>query len=208
MSNLPRIHPTAIVESGVGIGEGTSIWDNVHIRRDAKIGRNCIIGEKSYIAYDVVIGDLVKINAFVYVCAGVTIEDGCMISAGTVFSNDRYPRALDASGKDLFTSMPTEETLSTLVRRGTTIGAHATIGPGLELGEWCMIGMGSVVTKSVPRHALVIGNPARVTGYVCRCGIPLLRIRGDYPPAQQMSCKNCGLGFHWDGHDVIEGRLS
>ena len=87
------MHPTAIVEDGVEIGPGTSVWSHVHIRGPARIGADCIIGEKTYIAYDVDIGDRVKINAFVYICAGVTIEDGVMISAGTVFTNDRFPRA-------------------------------------------------------------------------------------------------------------------
>jgi carbonic anhydrase/acetyltransferase-like protein (isoleucine patch superfamily) len=87
------VHPTALVEQGVVLGEGTKIWDNVHLRRGARIGKSCIIGEKSYVAYDVVIGDYVKLNAAVYVCAAVTIEDFCMISAHTVFTNDRFPRA-------------------------------------------------------------------------------------------------------------------
>ena len=79
------VHGTALVEPGVVIGENTAVWDNVHIRGPARIGRDCIVGEKSYIAYDVAVGDRVKINAFVYICTGVTIEDGVMISAGTVF---------------------------------------------------------------------------------------------------------------------------
>ena len=87
------IHPTAMFEDGVVLGPGTSIWDNVHIRRDARIGEQCIVGEKTYIAYEVSIGNRVKINAMVYICAEVTIEDGVMISAGVVFTNDRFPRA-------------------------------------------------------------------------------------------------------------------
>src|SRR5689334_19766088 len=88
-----RVHPTAIIEDGVTVGARTSVWDHVHIRRDASIGSDCIIGEKTYIAYGVSIGDLVKINAMVYICAAVTIERGVMISAGTIFTNDRFPRA-------------------------------------------------------------------------------------------------------------------
>src|SRR5690606_5194955 len=94
--SAPFVHPTAIVEDGVRIGADSAIWDHVHLRRNATIGRGCIVGEKTYVAYDVVIGDLVKINACVYVCAGVTIEDGCMIAAHVVFTNDRTPRATDA----------------------------------------------------------------------------------------------------------------
>lgn len=165
-----RVHPTAIIEDGVLLGPGTSIWDNVHIRRNARLGRNCIVGEKTYIAYDVVIGDMVKINANVYICAGVTIEDGCMISAQTVFTNDRYPRATDPELLELQPSDPTEDTLQTLVRRGVTIGANVTIGPGIEIGEFAMVGMGATVTRDVPPHALALGSPARFAGFVCRCG--------------------------------------
>lgn len=165
-----RIHPTAIVEPGVRLGANTAVWDNVHIRRGAEIGRDCIIGEKTYIAYDVKIGDLVKLNAFVYVCAGVTIEDMVMVAAGTVFTNDRFPRAAIPERRELITSAPTEATLSTTVRRGVTIGANATIGPGLELGEFSMVGMGAVVTKYVKAFQLVVGCPARAAGWVCVCG--------------------------------------
>ena len=90
-----RLHSTAMVEDSVAIGENTAVWNHVHIRGPARIGRDCIIGEKTYIAYDVAIGDRVKINAFVYICAGVTIENGVMVSAGTVFTNDLYPRTTD-----------------------------------------------------------------------------------------------------------------
>src|SRR5881394_1168068 len=93
-----RIHSTALVEPGVELGEGTSVWDNVHIRGPAHLGRDCIVGEKTYIAYGVTIGDFVKINAQVYVCNGVSIADRVMIAAGVIFTNDRYPRAFDADG--------------------------------------------------------------------------------------------------------------
>ena len=168
-----RIHPTAIIEGGVSIGAGTSVWDNVHIRKNTVIGENCIIGEKTYIAYDVKIGNGVKINSFVYVCTAVTIEDQVMISAGTVFTNDRFPRAFDPDGQSIKTSDPTEETLETIVRKGVTIGAGCTIGPGIELGEYCMVGMGSVVTRSILPYQLAYGNPAKPQGYVCICGEPL-----------------------------------
>ncbi|MFX0198872.1 MAG: hypothetical protein ACFFCW_22355, partial [Candidatus Hodarchaeota archaeon] len=132
------IHPTAIIEEGVSIGPGTSVWDNVHIRKNTVIGSNCIIGEKTYVAYDVKIGDGVKINSFVYICTGVTIHDHVMISAGTIFTNDRLPRAFDLNGHSVKTSDPTEETLETIVHKGVTIGAGCTIGPGIELSKYCM----------------------------------------------------------------------
>lgn len=168
-----RIHPTAVIEEGVYIGAETSVWDNVHIRKNTVIGANCIIGEKTYIAYNVKIGNGVKINSFVYVCTAVTIEDQVMISAGTVFTNDRFPRAFDPDGQSIKTSDPTEETLETIVRKGVTIGAGCTIGPGIELGEYCMVGMGSVVTRNILPYQLVYGNPAQPKGFVCTCGEPL-----------------------------------
>lgn len=168
----PRIHATALVEPGVELGEGTSVWDNVHMRGPATIGRDCIVGEKTYVAYGVTIGNEVKINAQVYVCTGVTIADRVMIAAGVIFTNDRYPRAFDPVGGGLADSGPNEDTLSTTVHEGATIGAGAIIGPGLEIGAYAMIGMGSVVTADVPPHALVFGNPARIRGWVCMCGHP------------------------------------
>lgn len=186
-----RIHPTALIESGVAIGDGTSVWDNVHIRSGARIGRNCIIGEKTYIAYGVDIGHQVKINAQVYVCTAVTIEDRVMIAAGVVFTNDRFPRAFD--GDQLASSEPNEDTLHTTVREGATVGARAVIGPGLEIGRFAMIGMGAVVARSVPAHALAYGSPARVRGWVCECGCPVLEepLRGE----ERGHCNKCGRDF-------------
>lgn len=194
----PRVHSTALVEAGVRIGEGTAVWDHVHIRHGATVGRECIIGEKTYIAYDVRIGDLVKINAFAYVCAGVTIEDMVMIAAGVVFTNDRFPRAADPDRRRLLGSEPTDETLATVVRRGATIGANATIGPGIEIGEFAMVGMGAVVTRSVLAHQLAVGCPARASGWVCACGHPLRPVRGD------ARCARCARSYRLRR----DGRLS
>ncbi len=164
------VHPTALVEDDVELGPGTVVWDGVHIRRGARVGRDCIIGEKTYLAYDVRVGDLVKINAHVYVCAGVTIEDGVLIAAHVVFTNDRAPRATDVDLKRLLPSTPGDHTERTRVGRGASIGANATIGPGVAIGAFAMVGMGAVVTKDVPPHGLVIGNPARLVGQVARDG--------------------------------------
>jgi len=188
-----RIHPTAIIEEGVSIGAGTSIWDSVHTRRGTIIGENCIVGEKTYIAYNVKIGNGVKINSFVYICTGVVIENQVMISAGTVFTNDRFPRAFDQDGFSVKTSDPTDETLRTFVRRGVTIGAGCTIGPGVELGEYCMVGMGSVVTRSVNPHELVYGNPAKPQGYVCLCGEPL---------TPQLFCSKCKRNYELQAQGI------
>jgi acetyltransferase-like isoleucine patch superfamily enzyme len=187
-----RIHPTALVETGAVIGDGTSVWDNVHIRAPSRIGRDCIVGEKTYIAYDVQIGDRVKINAFVYICAAVTIETGVMIAAGTVFTNDRFPRATTPDLAQLRSSAPDEHTLPTRVCEGATIGARAVIGNDLAIGRFAMVGMAAVVTASVPDFALVVGHPARIVGYVCRCGEPLVRLAVGQPLADgEVACPVC-----------------
>jgi acetyltransferase-like isoleucine patch superfamily enzyme len=198
------VHSTALIEDAVHIGDGSSVWDHVHIRRGASIGDSCIIGEKSYIAYDVVIGPRCKINAFVYICAGVTIESGVMISAGTIFTNDRFPRATTSDLSQLLGSAPDEHTLSTRVREGATLGAGCRVGPGITIGRFAMVGMGAVVTKSVPDFALVIGHPARHVGYVCRCGTPLVRWESatEHPISGSFTCERCQLHFH-----VLDNRL-
>jgi acetyltransferase-like isoleucine patch superfamily enzyme len=206
----PLIHPTAIIEAGVEIGPGTSVWDNVHIRRAARIGEECIVGEKTYIAYGVRIGSRVKINAFVYICNAVTIEDGVMISAGTVFTNDRFPRATTPDLKQLRPSEPDEHTLPTLVREGATIGANCTIGNDLVIGRFAMIGMGALVTKSVPDFHLALGHPATSVGCVCRCGHLLLRFDSRAAEAEagvadrEIPCAACGLRYNIRGREVTE----
>ena len=202
MTNV-KIHPTAIVEEGVILGPGTSIWDGAHVRHGAHLGESCIVGGKSYVAYDVRIGNRVKINSNAYICNAVTIEDGVMISAGVIFTNDRFPRATTPDLKQLRTSEPDEHTQATVVREGTTIGAGAIIGCDLTLGRFSMVGMGSVVTRSVPDFGLVVGNPARLVGFVCRCGEPVLRLTDNqHSPDQAADCR-CGLKYQF--HD---GQLS
>jgi UDP-2-acetamido-3-amino-2,3-dideoxy-glucuronate N-acetyltransferase len=181
------------------------VWDTVHIRAPTRIGRDCIIGEKTYIAYGVEIGDRVKINAFVYICAAVTIEDGVMISAGTVFTNDRFPRATVPDLSRLRPSDPDEHTRPTLVREGATIGARSVIGCDLVLGRWSMVGMGSVVTRSVPDFHLVVGQPARSIACVCRCGEPFLRFDGGViPETADSACPVCGLRYAVRNGAVVE----
>ena len=199
------VHPTALVEEGVVIGENTAVWDHVHIRGPALIGRDCIIGEKTYIAYDVTIGDRVKINAFVYICAGVTIESGVMVSAGTVFTNDLYPRATSPDLTTLRDSEADEETLETRVREGATIGARSVIGCDLEIGRFAMVGMGSVVTRSVPDFHLAHGQPARSVALLCRCGRPFHKLDGPPPRfLSAMSCRRCGRRYRVRGLEVAE----
>jgi UDP-2-acetamido-3-amino-2,3-dideoxy-glucuronate N-acetyltransferase len=198
-----RVHPTALVEDGVVIGTGTAVWDNVHIRQNARIGEQCIVGEKSYIAYDVRIGNRVKINAMVYICAAVTVEDGVMISASTTFTNDRFPRSTTPDLRELRSSAPDEHTLPTLVREGATIGAGCTIGNDLTIGRWAMVGMGSLVTKSIPDFHLAIGHPAVSIGCVCRCGEVLLRWK-EAEGAARVACKACGLPYGVENRVVRE----
>ncbi len=202
------IHPTALVEEGVEIGAGCAIWDSVHIRRGARLGEECIVGEKSYIAYGVQIGSRVKINAMVYICAAVTIEDGVMVSAGTIFTNDRFPRATTPDLQQLRPSAPDEHTLPTLVREGATLGAGCTIGNDLVIGRFAMIGMGSVVTRSVPDFHLALGHPAQPVGCVCRCGQLLCRFGAGDPDSERFreaTCGACGRRYAAKLGEVREG---
>jgi acetyltransferase-like isoleucine patch superfamily enzyme len=193
-----RIHPTALIEPGVEIGPGSTVWDHVHIRHSTRIGEECVIGEKTYIAYGVTIGNRVKINAFVYICTAVTIEDGVMVSAGTIFTNDRFPRAATVDLRHLRPSEPDEHTLPTLVREGATIGAGCTVGNDLVIGRFAMVGMGTLVTKSIPDFHLAVGHPAVSVGCVCRCG-QLLRRFGEPAEAVEVACRACGLRYEiWD----------
>lgn len=200
-----KIHDTAIVESGVTFGKNTSVWDNVHIRRDVSIGDDCIVGGKTTIAYEVTIGNRVKINSNAYICHGVNIEDGVMVSAGVIFTNDRFPRAATPDLLDLHSSGPDEHTLKTTVREGATIGAGCVVGCDLEIGRFAMVGMGAVVTRSIPDFHLVVGSPARSIGAVCRCGKPIHRFSeaDDATGPVPVSCE-CGLSYEIDGQNVRE----
>ncbi len=201
------IHPTAIVEDGVEIGRGTRVWSHVHLRRGSRIGEECILGEKSYVAPGVRIGDRVKINAFVYVCSAVTLEDGVMVAAGTVFTNDRWPRATTPDLSRLRGSEPDDATRPTRVREGATVGARCAVGCGLEIGRFAMVGMGSVVTRSVPDFHLAHGNPARSVGCCCRCGRVLVRfdgVDGADPVPEQVDCAACGRRYGIRDREVTE----
>lgn len=202
-----RVHATALVEDDVRLGPGCAVWDHVHIRRGASLGCECIVGGKSYIAPGVRIGNRVKINSFVYLCSGVTLEDGVMVAAAATFTNDRYPRATEPDLSRLRPSEATEATCATLVREGASVGAHAVVGCDLEIGRFAMVGMGAVVTRSVPDFLLVVGNPARPAGVVCRCGQVLERFApGTLVPSGEaaLSCPACGGAYARRGAAVIE----
>lgn len=162
------VHNTADVSPRAHIGEDTKIWQHCQVREGAVIGRSCILSKNVYIDSNVRIGDNVKIQNGISVYHGVTLEDGVFCGPHCVFTNDRQPRAINADGT-LKTS--DDWTISeTLVRRGASIGAHATIVCGVTIGRWAMIGAGAVVTHDVPEYGLVYGNPARLHGFVCACG--------------------------------------
>ncbi|HEV2524334.1 MAG TPA: DapH/DapD/GlmU-related protein, partial [Gammaproteobacteria bacterium] len=154
-------HETAYVDKGCLVGKGTKVWHFSHILEGSKIGRQVIIGQNVMIGPDVHIGDFCKIQNNVSLYKGVTLEEGVFCGPSCVFTNVNNPRA-EIERKDEFRQ--------TYVERGATIGANATIVCGVRLGAYCFIGAGTVVTKNVPRHALMIGTPARQTGWVSHAG--------------------------------------
>lgn len=184
----PRIHATAEVAESASIGEGSSIWHQCQIRPNAHIGENCNIGKGVYVDADVNIGSNVKIQNYVSVYHGVTIEDGVFIGPHACFTNDMRPRAINVDGSpksaDDWILSPTR------VKKGAAIGANSTIRCGITLGEWAMVGSGSVVTRDVPDFGLVFGNPARLHGFVCPCGAKLEKT-GETENAVQASCPEC-----------------
>jgi UDP-2-acetamido-3-amino-2,3-dideoxy-glucuronate N-acetyltransferase len=154
------VHESAVVEDEVEIGPGTYVWHLAHVRRGARIGSGCTISKDVYIDTGVVIGDRVKIQNGVSVYRGVRLEDDTFVGPNASFTNDEAPRAFAADW----------QVVPTLVRRGASIGANATIVCGVILGPYSMVGAGSTVTNDVAPHGLVIGSPARLVAYVCRRG--------------------------------------
>lgn len=166
MSNI-YIHPTAEVSPEAQVGTGTRIWRQAHIREHARLGNNCNIGKGVYIDAHVHIGSNVKIQNHASIFEGVTLEDGVFIGPHVCFTNDMLPRAITPDGK--LKSADDWQITPTLVKYGASIGAGSIIVCGITIGEFVLVGAGSVVTRDVPPHALVFGNPARQHGYVCRC---------------------------------------
>jgi UDP-2-acetamido-3-amino-2,3-dideoxy-glucuronate N-acetyltransferase len=186
-----RIHPTAEVAAEAVIGPGTSIWNQAQVREGARIGAGCIIGKNVYVDVGVILGDRVKVGNNVSLFHGVTVEDGVFVGPHVCFTNDRIPRAINRDG-----SIKTDadwEVTPTLVRHGAAIGANSTILPGVTVGRWAMVGAGSVVTRDVGDHGLVVGNPARRVAAVCACGEPL----PDGPDGAHFAgdCPRCGTPF-------------
>jgi UDP-2-acetamido-3-amino-2,3-dideoxy-glucuronate N-acetyltransferase len=158
------IHESSVVDRPCRIGTGTRIWHYCHIMPDARIGAHCTLGQNVFVGRGVRIGDHVKIQNNVSVFEGVTLEDDVFCGPSVVFTNVVNPRS-EIARKDQYRP--------TLVRRGATVGANATILCGHTIGPYAFVGAGAVVTRDVPAYALVVGNPARRTGWVCRCGVRL-----------------------------------
>ena len=180
-------HESSYIDDGCRIGDGTKIWHFSHVMARAVIGAGCNIGQNVVISPDVVIGDNVKIQNNVSVYTGVVLEDDVFCGPSMVFTNVVNPRS-HVSRKD--------EYRATRVKRGATLGANCTVVCGYTVGAYAFVGAGAVVTKDVPDHALVVGNPARITGWVCVCGVKLAS--GARPP-ESARCGACGSTFHADG---------
>lgn len=168
MSLAPTyVHPTAEVSPDARVGAGTRIWRQAHVRERARIGEQCNIGKGVYIDAHVQIGSMVKIQNHASLFEGVTLEDGVFIGPHVCFTNDLAPRAITPDGR--LKSANDWTITPTLVKYGASIGAGAVIVCGITIGTFALVGAGAVVTRDVPPHALVFGNPARHHGYVCRC---------------------------------------
>lgn len=182
------IHPSAEVSPKAQIGEGTRIWHQVQVREGVIIGKNCIVGKNTYIDFEVKIGDNVKIqnNALLY--HGLTVEDGVFIGPAACMTNDVFPRAITPDGQ--LKGNDDWEVGLIMLKYGSSIGAGAVILPNVTVGRFALVAAGAVVTRSVPDHGLVMGTPARLVGYVCKCGRRLaMQEDGEW------QCPKCGWSF-------------
>ena len=177
------VHPTAIVDEPVEIGEGTKIWHFSHVMSGAKIGRNCMIGQNAFISSGAILGNNIKIQNNVSIFDGVILEDDVFCGPSMVFTNVFNPRSFISRRKEF---------RPTVVGRGATVGANATVICGNKIGQYAFIGASSVVTKDVPDYALVYGNPGQVKGWVCQCAEGIIFRAG------KAKCKTCGRKYQKD----------
>lgn len=182
-------HQSAYIDDGVEIGEGTKIWHFCHISTGARLGSNCTVGQNGFVGRDVVIGNNCKIQNNVSIYEGVTLEDEVFCGPSMVFTNVGMPRSAYPQNSRGFAK--------TLVKKGCTIGANATIVCGVVLGEQSFVGAGSVVTNDVPNYALVYGNPATIRGWMCQCGVKL----EFHSPRTE--CGQCRRAYHKEAEDRI-----
>ena len=208
-----RVHPTADIEDDVSVGAGTAIWHRAHVRTGARIGSECVIGGGAYIDAGVTIGDRVKIQSGALVYNGVEVADGVFIGPGAILTNDRFPRAITPDGE--LASGDDWQVSPIHLGHGCSIGAGAIVVAGCDVGPFALVGAGAVVTRSVPAHALVVGNPARRIGWVCACGQRLADALGHDAPAKrdkyamdrELVCPTCARHYvHAMSGDALEER--
>jgi UDP-2-acetamido-3-amino-2,3-dideoxy-glucuronate N-acetyltransferase len=184
-------HESCYIDEGCAIGAGTKIWHFSHVMSGARIGARCNLGQNVVISPQVVIGDNVKIQNNVSVYTGVVLEDDVFCGPSMVFTNVINPRS-QVSRKD--------EYRPTLVKRGATLGANSTVVCGHTIGRYAFIGAGSVVTKDVPDYALLVGNPGRIVGWICQCGV---KLAGGAKPPASASCAVCGAAYRADDIGLV-----
>lgn len=180
-----RIHPTADVDVAACIGNGTRIWHLAQVCEGARIGENCMIGRDVFIDADVQVGSKVKIHNGAALYSGLIVEDGVYIGPRAVFTNEQNPRAITPQGE--IKGAEDRAVGPTVVRFGASIGAGAIILPNVSIGRFAMVAAGAVVTENVPDYGLVVGSPARLTGWVCKCGRPM------QPDGAGWYCDECQL---------------
>jgi UDP-2-acetamido-3-amino-2,3-dideoxy-glucuronate N-acetyltransferase len=191
LSNSVKIHQTAAVSDQAKIGSKTQVWNQSQVREGVSIGENSILGKDVYVDFDVQIGDNVKIQNGSYIYHGTTIEGGVFIGPGVIFTNDKKPRAINPDGS--IKGNDDWEVGETFVKYGASVGAGSIILPGIIIGRFALIGAGSVVTHDVPDHALVLGNPARQLGFVCKCATRLVADDG----TGTYHCPVCGEEYQF-----------
>jgi UDP-2-acetamido-3-amino-2,3-dideoxy-glucuronate N-acetyltransferase len=172
-----RIHPTADVSPDAHIGAGSQVWHQAQVREGARIGENCIIGKSVYVDFDVRIGNNVKIQNGAFIFHGASLEDGVFIGPNACLTNDKYPRAITPQGQ--LKQSNDWETGVTLVKYGASVGAGAVVLPDVTIGTFALVGAGAVVTADVPDHGIVLGNPARLKGFACKCARRLEVVRSE-----------------------------